>query len=378
MSAWPGKVVIGLTGNIATGKSVVRRMLEHLGAYGIDADALGHRAIAKGAPAYQAVIDAFGSWILTEDGQIDRSRLAKVVFADGEALSRLEGIVHPLVRQAVDLLVRRAPQKVIVIEAIKLLESPLRVACDSIWVTYASQEIQIERLRRRRGMSEAAAQQRLAVQSPHEEKMRAADVVIRNEGTFDETWSQVTTAWNRLFPESEAGATTEAVRAAGRLSVERARPGQAGQIAEFVSHQATGGRAYWSEAEVMAALSEKAFLLLYDGDRLVGMAGWQVENLVARLDSVIIQDGVSFEKGLRALLNEVERESRDLQCEVALLFLTPEMALLKGLWDELGYKETSVKDLGVRAWQEAALESMPAGSVMRVKQLRADRVLKPV
>jgi dephospho-CoA kinase len=82
MSAWPGKFVIGLTGNIATGKSVVRKLLEHLGAYGIDADALGHRAIAREAPGYQAVVNTFGSWVLGPDGQIDRSKLARIVFSD--------------------------------------------------------------------------------------------------------------------------------------------------------------------------------------------------------------------------------------------------------------------------------------------------------
>ena len=81
MSGWPGKFVIGLTGNIATGKSVVRKMLEHLGAYGIDADALGHRAIARDAPGYKPVLDTFGKWILAPDGQIDRGKLARVVFA---------------------------------------------------------------------------------------------------------------------------------------------------------------------------------------------------------------------------------------------------------------------------------------------------------
>jgi len=127
MSAWPGKYVIGLTGNIATGKSVIRKMLEHLGAYGIDADALGHRAIARGAPGYQPVLNTFGRWILSPDGEIDRARLAKIVFDDPEALSRLEAIVHPMVTQAVDLLVRRSRHKVIVVEAIKLLG--IRFAC---------------------------------------------------------------------------------------------------------------------------------------------------------------------------------------------------------------------------------------------------------
>jgi dephospho-CoA kinase len=94
MSAWPGKYVIGLTGNIATGKSVVRKMLEHLGAYGIDADALGHRAMAKGAPGYKPIVKTFGEWILGPDGQINRSRLGKIVFSDPEALAALESILH--------------------------------------------------------------------------------------------------------------------------------------------------------------------------------------------------------------------------------------------------------------------------------------------
>ena len=121
MSNWPGTYVIGLTGNIATGKSVVRRMLEHLGAYTIDADALSHRVISKGAPGYQPVLEAFGMWLLDKDGQINRGKLARVVFADREALKQLEGIIHPYVGQAIDILSKRASQKVIVIEAIKLL-----------------------------------------------------------------------------------------------------------------------------------------------------------------------------------------------------------------------------------------------------------------
>ena len=128
MSNWPGKYAIGLTGNIATGKSVVRRMLEHLGAYTIDADALSHRVLAKGAPGYKPVLDKFGTWILDKDGQIDRAKLGRLVFADKQALAALEAIVHPYVRQAVDILGQRATQKVVVVEAIKLLESALRIS----------------------------------------------------------------------------------------------------------------------------------------------------------------------------------------------------------------------------------------------------------
>src|ERR1044071_10272636 len=105
-------------------------MLEHLGAYTIDADALSHRVISKGAPGYQPVLDKFGTWLLDKDGQIDRARLGRLVFADGQALAALEDIIHPYVAQAVSLLTQRATQKVVIVEAIKLLESELRTRCD--------------------------------------------------------------------------------------------------------------------------------------------------------------------------------------------------------------------------------------------------------
>ena len=166
MSRWPGKYVIGLTGNIATGKSVVRKMLEHLGAYGIDADALAHRAMAKGAPGHPLIVKTFGDWILDTEGQIDRGKLAKIAFSDPNALDKLEAIVHPLVAHAVDLLIRRAKQVVVVIEAIKLLESDLVAGCDTIWVVDAPGELQTARLMHKRKMSEASARQRIAAQAP--------------------------------------------------------------------------------------------------------------------------------------------------------------------------------------------------------------------
>src|SRR3970282_1627389 len=88
-------------------------MLEHLGAYTIDADALSHRVISKGAPGYQPVLDKFGTWLLDKDGQIDRAKLGRLVFADAQALDQLEDIIHPYFGQAVDLLTRRATQKVV-------------------------------------------------------------------------------------------------------------------------------------------------------------------------------------------------------------------------------------------------------------------------
>ena len=377
MSAWPGKFVIGLTGNIATGKSVVRKMLEHLGAYGIDADALGHRAIAIDAPGYQAVINTFGKWILAPDGQIDRTKLARVVFSDPEALSQLETIVHPLVRQAVDILIRRAPQKVIVIEAIKLLEGPLRQACDSIWVTYAQKDIQIARLTQKRGMSSAMAHQRINAQLPQVDKAKLANLVIHNEGSFENTWGQVTKAWSGLFPTYETGVSKPVEKPTGELIVEKARPRHAAEIATLIS-RLSDGRTKPTSEDIMAAFGEKAFLFLKLDGKPVGIVGWQVENLVERTDEVYIEPGQSLSKAMQALLNEVEATSRDLQCEIALLFLPPELSKPVEIWKSLGYEPRTIESLGVRAWQEAAQETMGNGESLFFKQLRKDRVLRPV
>jgi len=377
MSAWAGKYIIGLTGNIATGKSVVRKMLEHLGAYGIDADALGHRAIAKGAPGYKPVLSRFGTWILGPDDQIDRSRLSRVVFSDPDALDQLEQIIHPLVEEAIDILIRRSKQDVIVIEAIKLLESNLRSYCDSIWVTYAQDYVQLARLTQKRNMDEAAARQRISVQAPQVQKISAADIIIRNDGSFENTWRQVNSAWTDLFPVVEA-APAQATRVLkGEMSVRRAGPRDAGEIAKMITY-ITGGKRKLSRSDVMAAFGEKAFLILKLDGESVGLVGWKVENLVACTDDVYIETQIDLTKSLRALMNEVERASRELQCEISLLFLPRELSEQEGSLHQLGYRERSIQSLGVRAWQEAASESMPNGSVLLFKQLRQDRVLRPV
>jgi dephospho-CoA kinase len=378
MSAWPGKYVIGLTGNIATGKSVVRKMLEHLGAYGIDADALSHRATAKGAPGYKPVVEMFGKWVLGPDGQIDRNRLGRVVFSDAEALKQLENIVHPLVGQAVDIMVRRARQPVIVIEAIKLVESDLREKCDSLWVSYAPQEIQLARLMQKRGMDEATARQRIRSQPPQEAKTSIADEVIRNAGSFEETWKQVAAAWNKLFPAKEtAPSAAPEVKKRGQLQVTRAGPRQAAEIAVLVNRLARGKRNI-NRDDVMASFGEKAFLILSADGKPSGLAGLKVENLIARTDDVYLDPAIPLATGLNALTKEVEHISRELQCEISLLYLPPSIVRQEAAIRNLGYQLRTPESLGVRAWQEAAIESMPGGMVMLFKQLRQDRVLRPV
>jgi dephospho-CoA kinase len=377
MSTWPGKYVIGLTGNIGTGKSVVRKMLEHLGAYGIDADALANRAIAKGSPGYQPVLDLFGKWILAPDKQIDRAKLGRLVFTNPDALESLERVVHPFVGQALDILIRRSPQNVVVVEAIKLLEAGLGEKCDSIWVTYTPRDQQVARLVQKRGMSEASALQRIQAQTPQEDKVTAANVVIRNDGTFENTWMQVVSAWNMLFPAAEVEPIEAEEPVAGEIFIYRARPREAEAIAVLITQLSNGARKA-TRNDIMAAFGEKAFLLLRINGRPLGLVGWKVENLVARTDEVYIDKSLAFIDALGALMGEVERVSRELQCEASLLFLPAEYASQEPAFQALGYQRRTVQSLGVRAWEEAAQESMPAGSVMFFKQLRQDRVLRPV
>lgn len=383
MAKWAGKYVIGLTGNIGTGKSVVRRMLEHLGAYGIDADALSHRAIARGAPGYQPIVAAFGRWVLGSDGEIDRSKLGRLVFSDPEALITLERIVHPLVNQAVNFLAQRAGQKVIVIEAIKLLESSLVDNCDSVWVTYAAPQIQIARLVQKRHMSEADARQRVSAQPPQEEKIAAASVVIRNELTFEDTWRQVLAAWQRDVPEAlqsapaAASETQAAASRPGEILVRRGRPRDSEEIAGIINRYNKEGRKVTRD-DVMASFGEKAFLVLQYNNRAGGVMGWKVENLVARATDIYLDPAIPVDQAISALIVEMERSSRDLQCEASLVFVPTELANLTNIWQALGYEPRKLETLVVQAWQEAAEETKSASTTLFFKQLRVDRVLRPI
>ncbi len=194
--------LIGLTGNLGSGKSTIRKMLESLGARGVDADALAHTAMQRGTPGWRAVVDTFGADILTFNGRIDRQKLGERVFANADGLAKLEAITHPAVGALIKQIVRDAPEPVIVIEAIKLIEAGLHFWCDAIWVVKCAPEVQVERVMRDRKMSEADARARLAAQSPLEDKLRFAHVVIDNSGNTDATRAAVEQAWRAIHPET--------------------------------------------------------------------------------------------------------------------------------------------------------------------------------
>jgi dephospho-CoA kinase len=189
------KYLIGLTGNIATGKSVVAKMLEELGATVLDADALVHELQRKGTPVYNDIVAAFGPGILDREGEIDRKALGAIVFTDPAQLRTLESIVHPVVLIESMRRIMEAPTRVVVYEAIKLIEAGRAEMCDALWVVTARSDVQLQRLMRDRQMSEADARQRLEAQPPQSEKIKRATVVIDNSGSLDETRQQVTAAF---------------------------------------------------------------------------------------------------------------------------------------------------------------------------------------
>ena len=192
-------LVIGLTGNIATGKSTVLDYLAQLGAYVIDADKLGHQAMTPDGPAYHAVVAEFGPAILNPDKTINRKALGQIVFTNADLLNKLEQIVHPAVFAMTLKLVETAPASVIVLEAVKLLEAgPMFSQCDEVWVVISKPEVQLRRLIENRGIDEATARQRMGMQSPQAAKINQADRVIDNSGTLDELYAQLDAIWADL------------------------------------------------------------------------------------------------------------------------------------------------------------------------------------
>jgi dephospho-CoA kinase len=197
------KTLIGLTGNIACGKSTVTRQMRRLGAHVIDADSLIHEILLKGGPAYRPVVDEFGEGILTPDGEIDRRVLGNLVFSNPDKLRRLEEIEHPIVRKIIDERIKSATGPVVVLDAIKLIESGWAERCDSVWVVTCRREQQIERLMKTRNYSPAEAETRVDAQSPQDLKVRSADVVIDNSGSLRDTHRQVLDAWHRRVLSAE-------------------------------------------------------------------------------------------------------------------------------------------------------------------------------
>ena len=178
--------------------------------------------------------------------------------------------------------------------------------------------------------------------------------MIRNTGSYDDLWKQVAAIWKQISP-----ATTEITQpatvnqGAGDFVVVRGKPRNSELIAKLINHLSKGGKNL-SGDDVMASFGDKAYMLLQLQDRLVGIAGWQVENLVARTTELYVENEIDAQTGLEMLIAEVERASGDLQCEASLIFPAVELAGLDSVWRKLGYEQRAPTALGVQAWQDAA------------------------
>ncbi len=207
--------IIGLTGGIASGKSAVSGMLAERGALVIDADKVGHEAYAPGSACYDAVVAAFGSDIVAEDGQIDRKALGGKVFGNPAERQRLEGIVWPWMRETMRgrfEALREEGVPVVVLEAAVLIEADWIPLVDQVWFVTVDPAVARERIGARNGLSPEQANQRIAAQLSNEERTRHAQVIIDNSGTLAELERRVTEAWEQLA----AAGVSEGARGAGR------------------------------------------------------------------------------------------------------------------------------------------------------------------
>jgi dephospho-CoA kinase len=189
---------VGLTGGIASGKSMVAAELAARGAVIIDADVLAREVVESGTPGLAAILDRFGMQVL-KDGRLDRARLAEIVFADPIARRDLEQIVHPAVRARAAELERAAGDAAVVVHVIPLLvETGQHEDFDLVVTVDADHETQIQRLMARNGFTRTEAESRIAAQASREDRTFAADVVVDNTGDMAQLTAQIDALWTEL------------------------------------------------------------------------------------------------------------------------------------------------------------------------------------
>lgn len=193
------RVRVGLTGGVASGKSTVSAMLRELGAVVIDADQLAREVVAVGTDGLAEVVEAFGPSVLTNTGELDRTALGAVVFADEERRRLLERIIHPRVRaRAAELEAAADPDAVVVHDIPLLTETGQAGDFDAVLVVDVPVETQLDRLVRLRGLTEADARARMAAQASREERAAVATYVLDNMGSLDELRRRVAAVYADL------------------------------------------------------------------------------------------------------------------------------------------------------------------------------------
>ena len=194
-------VVIGVTGNIGSGKSTVCQILAKLGAAVIDADRLSHEAYEPHSQSWQRIVATFGKDILKSDEEIDRQKLAQVVFSNPTALTRLNHIVHPkaysMAKERIETY-RRQGLRAVALEAALLIEAKWTRLVDQVWLVVASEATVIHRLKEGKATNQSEVLARLKSQMPAEEKAKYADEVVYNDGDLNQLEARLTQLWNEL------------------------------------------------------------------------------------------------------------------------------------------------------------------------------------
>ena len=263
--------VIGLTGNIASGKSVVLQFLANFGVLTIDADLVAQETYLPGNPAYDPILARFGSDLVLSDGQINRSKLGRIVFRDPASLAELEAIIHPQVTANILESVSKTPRKIVAIEAIKLFESGIDRHCNVRWAVAAEEALRLERLMVDRGLDEAAALQRINSQSPQSEKIRLSDLVIHTDFGFTHTYNQVSTQFAAL-----GLAPFEIME--GEIRLGMLEPKDFASAAVFMEEKT---EQVWEPEDLYRLLGQRTVVAFYHGEELVQLMVLRVEQGMA-------------------------------------------------------------------------------------------------
>lgn len=412
---YDGKVIIGLTGNIATGKSAVMGLAREAGALTIDADKIVHELMDRDKKLQEAIAAEFTSRVRKADGRIDRDLLGQIVFSDPDQMALLESIVHPAVRREVDKRILESDAGYVMIEAIKLLEGDIPKACHQIWVTRCDRQKQLERLRVCRGMETSAAANRIKAQGAQEEKIAFADVVIDTNGLMNDTKAQFEMAWGRLpvpgqaeakarldltpmpvrrpLPRTETGTAETAIETAVTaestdlsdltplemgdapedLQVRRARPNDIPSILLLIQ-QSSGGAIKMKRADVLAALSERGYFIGQVGSEISAVVGWKIDSQVGRVEEIYIHPPEMIGVTGTAVIQEIQKSAYGHLCQLIVAFI-PNNAPddLRRLFLAHGYTPMERSEMA-NNWKEAIDESQPEDSTYLVKVLLDTRL----
>jgi dephospho-CoA kinase len=401
-----GKLIIGLTGNIATGKSAVMRLAADQGALTIDADKIVHELMNHDAKTQAAIAVAFGPHVRLKNGRIDRRALGKIVFDDPQALADLEEMTHPPVRREVVKRIEESDADIVVIEAIKLLEGALAQICHQIWVTRCVRQRQLDRLRICRGMDTETAVARIKAQPSQEEKVAQADVVIDTNGLMTATEKQFQMAWERLpdpklagtkllpplppkpaapppkeddsAPAQPAAAPAAAPKPVDRpddLEIRRARPSDIASMLLLIQ-KATGGAIKMKRAELLMALSERGYFIGQIGAEVSAVVGWHIDSQAARIEQIFIHPVTAAATTGLAILEEVEKSANAHVCEIIAAFLPDDAPdELRKIFDRQAFAAANKADLPA-VWRQAVAESQPENTQLLIKVLRDRRLQK--